>query len=465
MGEKELIGLAGIALFFVMLILNARVAFAMLFVGIVGTFILSIYVPYIRFIPFAMQFKSLLWQNLANYNLSVIPLFILMGYIASHTRLAYDLFAGMNVILGRFRGGLCITTIGACAGFGAVSGSSLATASTMGKIALPELEKMNYSPRLATGTVAAGGTLGILIPPSIALILYAIVVEASIIEMFQAAVIPAIIAVIFFIAVIVIQVQLKPELAPLGEPLTKKERNKALLRLIPVVLTFGSIILGLGLGLFTPTPAAAMGVFIIGMYGVFLRIKNGEGEGLTLERLKLSLKETAVASAMIYFILFGAEVLKGFFSRTGLPQGIAEWALNVNVNPWLTLVAILVLFLILGFFLDSSAMILVVIPFVWPVLSSINGGEYISAVDAAFSMNDNDLKIWFGILALIAVELGLITPPVGLNVFIISKISKNVPMIETFKGAVPFVFVEIFRIVLLLLLPGVVLFLPHLLAG
>lgn len=465
MAERELIGLAGIVVFFLLLILKARVAFAMVFVGILGTFALSLSLPYIKFKPYILQYKSLLWENLANYELSVIPLFILMGYLASHTKLAQDLFMGMNAILGRFKGGVAITAIGACAGFGAVSGSSLATASTMGKIALPELEKLNYSPRLATGTLAAGGTLGILIPPSIALILYSIVVEGSIIEMFQAAILPGLLAVLFFIMVIAIQVRLKPELAPASKPLSKQERNKALLGLIPVVLTFGSIILGLGLGLFTPTPAAAAGVFIIAMYGVFLRVKNGKGNGLTFIRLRDSLVETAVASAMIYYILFGAEVLKGFFTRSGLPQAIAEWAISVEMNPWIVLIAILVIFIILGFFMDSMAMILVVIPFIWPVLISINGGEYVTASTSAFGMNNDDLKIWFGILALISVELGLITPPVGLNVFIISKIADKVPMSETFKGVMPFLGAEMIRIGVLLLLPGIVLFMPHWLAG
>ncbi len=463
--EKELIGLAGIILFFVLLILKARVAFAMVFIGITGTFALSLSISYIRFESYILQYKSLLWENLASYELSVIPLFILMGALASHTKLAQDLFVGMNAILGRFRGGLCITAIGSCAAFGAVSGSSLATASTMGKIAYPELKKLGYSPRLATGTLAAGGTLGILIPPSVALILYAIVVEASIIEMFQAAILPAAIAVVFFILVIIIQVRLKPELAPLGPILTKEQRNIALLRLIPVVLTFGSIILGLGLGLFTPTPAAAAGVFIVGIYGLFLRIKNGKGKGLTFVRLRDSLVETATTSAMLYFILFGAEVLKGFFARSGLPQGIAEWAMTIQVNPWIILIGILIIFIILGFFMDSLAMILVVIPFIWPVLININGGEYVTASSSTFGMNLDELKIWFGILSLIVIELGLITPPVGLNVFIISKIATDVPMIETFKGVIPFVGIEIIRIAILLMAPWLVLVVPRMLAG
>lgn len=463
MPDKEIIGILGMVVFFILLMLKTRVALAMIIVGIGGTYVLSLKLPYVRFEPYILQFKSLLWENFANYELSVIPLFILMGYLASHTKLATDLFQGMNAIVGRFRGGLCITAIGSCAGFGAVSGSSLATASTMGKIALPELEKMNYSPRLATGTLAAGGTLGILIPPSVALIIYAIVVEASIIEMFQAAVLPGIIAVLFFILVIMIMVRIQPELAPKSKPLTKQERNQALLRLIPVILTFGTIILGLGLGLFTPTPAAAAGVFIILGYGLYLR-RRGEGQGLTLKRLRDSMVETATASAMIYFILFGAEVLKGFFTRSGLPQAIAEWAVTSSLNPWVILIGILVIFIILGFFMDSLAMILIVVPFIWPVLITINGGEYVSANEAAFGLNLDELKIWFGILSLIVIELGLITPPVGLNVFIISKLAKDVPMIETFIGVFPFFVAEIFRIGLLLLLPSIVFLIPRWLA-
>ena len=458
--DKEIIGILAMGVFFLLLIFKSPVALAMIIVGIGGTYALSLSVSYIRFMPYIDQFKSLLWENVASYELSVIPLFIFMGYLASHTKLAGDLFQGMNAILGRFRGGLCITAIGACAGFGAVSGSSLATASTMGKIALPELKKLNYSSRLATGTLAAGGTLGILIPPSVALILYAIVVEASIIEMFQAAVLPGLIAVLFFILVVLIQVRLNPSLAPLGEPLSKEARNRALKKLIPVVLTFGSIILGLGLGVFTPTPAAAVGVFIIAGYGLYLR-REGKGEGLTLQRLKDSLIETASASAMLYLILFGAEVLKGFFGRSGLPQAVAEWAITSSLDPWIILIGILVFLIVLGFFMDSIAMILVIVPFIWPVLISINGGDYVSASDSAFGMDLEELKIWFGILSLIVIELGLITPPVGLNVFIISKLSKDVPMIETFKGVMPFFWAEIIRIILLLLVPSLVFIIPR----
>lgn len=313
MGEAELIGLIGLGLLFGLLILRVPVGLAMTIVGIGGMFALSLALPHVRFEPYLKQFKSLLWTNMASYDLSVVPLFVFMGYLASHANLSRDLFQGMNALMGRVKGGVAISAIGACAGFGAVCGSSLATASTMGRVALPELRRLNYSPRLATGTLAAGGTLGILIPPSVALVIYAVIVEASIIEMFRAAVIPGMIAVAAFIAVIAIQVRLNPALAPATASLPKEERNRALLRLIPVILIFGSIILGLGIGLFTPTPAAAIGVFIILVYGFAQRLWGAEG--LTVGKTKDALLETAVTSGMIYFILFGAEVVKGFFTR------------------------------------------------------------------------------------------------------------------------------------------------------
>jgi tripartite ATP-independent transporter DctM subunit len=334
----------------------------------------------------------------------------------------------------------------------------------MGKVALPELARLNYSPRLATGTLAAGGTLGILIPPSIALVIYAIIVEASIIQMFQAAIIPGLIAVLFFITVIAVLVRRNPELAPQTTTMTQEERREAYRKLLPVILIFGSIILGLGMGLFTPTPAAGVGATIILIYGIYLRLRN-PNEGITLSGVKTSLLDTAVTSGMIYFILFGAEVLKGFFAKAGLPAAMAAWAANSGFDPWVVMVLILLVLIILGCFMDSLAMILVVVPFFWPALVDVNGGEFATAASSAYGMGTEELKIWFGILALVVVELGLITPPVGLNVFIISALAKDVPMREIFQGVMPFFSVEIFRTALLLAIPALSLFLPRLLAG
>ncbi|MDZ7711888.1 MAG: TRAP transporter large permease [Rhodovibrio sp.] len=462
MGALEAIGIGGLAVLFGLLALRMPVGLAMVAVGIGGNYALSLAAPYLRFGPYLDQFKTLLWGTVANYDLSVVPLFVLMGYLASEANLSRDLFRGVNALFGRMRGGVAMAAVGACAGFGAVCGSSLATASTMGRVALPELRRLDYHPRLATGSLAAGGVLGILIPPSVALVIYAIIVEASIIDMFQAAVIPGAVAVLFFMAVIALTVRLKPSMAPAAVAMEPAARRAALLRLIPVLTIFAAIIVGLGLGLFTPTPAAAVGVFAVLAYGLVLR---AFGDGLTGAGIVRALKDSAVTSGMIYFILFGAEVLKGFFTRAGLPEALAEWASVTGMDAWLVLIAVLALLILLGCFMDSLSMILVVVPFLWPTLVAINGGDYAVAETAAFGMATTDLKIWFGILALVVVELGLITPPVGMNVFIISALAHDVPMKEIFRGVLPFFGVEILRVALLLAFPALTLALPQLLSG
>jgi tripartite ATP-independent transporter DctM subunit len=458
--EKELVGLLGLIVLFVLLILRIPVGLAMVGVGIGGSYVLSLLVPYLRFEPYLKQFKTLTWGTVANYDLSVVPLFVFMGFLASYSNLSRDLFRGINAIIGKVRGGVAMAAIGACAGFGAVCGSSLATASTMGKVALPELKKMKYSSRLANGALAAGGTLGILIPPSVALVIYAIIVEGSIVEMFQAAILPGILAVFIFLAVIAVWVKINPSAAPDTEHFTRDERIEAIKRLLPILVIFGGIIMGLSLGLFTPTPAAGVGAFLILAYGLYLRRYN---EGLSNDGLKRSILDTAVTASMIYFILFGAEVLKGFFTRSGLPQAIASWAANSGLDPWVILIGMLVIFLILGCFMDSLSMILVVVPFFWPILIDLNGGDWATADSSAYGMTSDDLKIWFGILALVTVELGLITPPVGLNVFIIASLDSSVSMKASFLGVLPFVLAEILRVAILLAIPALTLYLPHVL--
>ncbi|MQX38439.1 TRAP transporter large permease [Roseospira navarrensis] len=459
MDERALVGAAGFLLLFVLIALRIPVALAMVLVGIGGNYALSIVAPFLRFEPYLAQFKTLTWSVVSNYALSVVPLFILMGYLASHANLSRDLFQGMNVLVGRLRGGVAMAAVMACAGFGAVCGSSLATASTMGRVALPELRRLNYADGLATGALAAGGTLGILIPPSVALVVYAIVVEASVVEMFQAAILPGVIAVALFVAVIALRVRLNPALAQPAPPPDAAARRRALRRLVPVLAIFSGIILGLGLGLFTPTPAAAVGVFAVLVYGVILKVRTGEGLGV--REIGDAIRDTAVTAGMIGFILFGAEVLKGFFARSGLPATLADWAASGAAEPWTVLVLVLVGLIVLGCFMDSLSMILVVVPFLFPVLLELNGGDWVTAADAAYGMGAEDLKIWFGILALVVVELGLITPPVGLNVFIIRAVSPGVRMGTIFRGVLPFFGVELGRVVLLVLLPGLALWLPH----
>lgn len=459
--ERELIGVLGLLSLFGLIMLRIPVALAMLVTGIGGTWVLSLTSPFIKFGPYILQFKTALWNSVANYDLSVVPLFVLMGFLAAETGLSRDLFQGLSALTQRLRGGVAMATILACAGFGAVSGSSIATASTMSRVALPELRRLRYQEGLATGVLAAGGTLGILIPPSVALVIYAIVVEAPIIDMFQAAVIPGCLAVIFFLIVIYLRVKRDPQLAPKPEVLTDQAKRRAIRRLMPVSLIFGSIILGLGMGLFTPTPAAAVGVFLILSYGLMLR--GCSEDGLTMPRLKAALLATAKTASMIYFILFSADILKGFFARTGLPSALSDWAATSMMDPYMILIVMLLILIVLGCFMESLSMILVVVPFFWPVLIQLNGGDYVSADSAAFGMTTDDLRIWFGILALIVVELGLITPPVGLNVFVIKAFSPDTPLATIFRGVAPFFGIELVRVALLILIPTLSLFLPRVL--
>lgn len=461
---SEIIGILGLLALFALLLIRMPIGLAMVAVGIGGNFILSVIQPHFRFLPYLKQFKTLLWTTVSNYELSVVPLFILMGALCAHIGLSRDLFAGIAAAIGRARGGLPMAAVGACAGFGAVCGSSLATASTMGRIALPELRRQNYAPGFAAGVLSAGGTLGILIPPSVVLVIYAIIVEASVIDMFRAAFIPGILAVVFFLVAIFLLTRLCPSFVGGDHPnnndsprhSTSTHRRAAIINALPVLFIFGGIITGLGLGLFTPTPAAAVGVFIVLAYGVVSR-------RLTRAALQSATLTAAVTTAMIAFILFGAETLKGFFTRSNLPAALSQWAQTTDLTPLLILLVILAVFVLLGCFMDSLSMVLVMVPFFWPVLSQLNGGDWTTADAAAFGMDAYDLKIWFGILCLVVVELGLITPPVGLNVYVIGAMAKDAAMTDIFVGVSPFIAVELLRVGILIAFPAVVLFLPQLL--
>ncbi|MGF1627110.1 MAG: TRAP transporter large permease [Alphaproteobacteria bacterium] len=463
--SREAIGAIGLGLLFVLILLRIPVGLAMATVGLGGLAALSreadIAQPaVVRFSAELSRFKYEMWSLFEGYDLSVIPLFVLMGYLAARGGLSRDLFNGFNALFGRRRGGVAIAAIGACAGFGAVSGSSLATASTMGQVALPELRRLSYDPALATGVLAAGGTLGILIPPSVVLVLYAIVVEASVLDMFRAALLPGLLAVALFIATVMVLVRLRPEIAPLGPAMAPKAWRGAILRLLPVAAIFGLLIGGLAFGLFLPTPAAGVGAFAVLVYGLAVRWHTGDG--LTWTGLRAAVLETAVTAGMIYFILFGARMVGIFFARSNLPQALADLIVGSAFDPYLVLVAILVLFVVLGCVMESLSMVLVAVPFLWPVIQALNGGAAVLPADAAFGLSNADLQIWFGILALVVVELGLITPPVGLNVFIIHALARDVPMSRTFRGVMPFFSVEIVRIALLVAVPSVALLLGRL---
>jgi len=441
MDQSLLIGLLGLAALVALIAIRVPIAYSMIVVGGVGAMILND--PRIVL----AQLKNLAYSQFSIYDLSVLPMFVLMGNVASRAGLSRDLFRAANAWLGWMRGGVAMSAIAACAGFGAVCGSSLATASTMGQVALPELRRYRYSPRLATGTLAAGGVLGILIPPSVVLVVYGIVVEASIVTLFIAAFIPGLIAVILFLLTIAIYVRVAPNSGPRGEPVSRQEFWEATFRVAPVVAIFGMVIGGIYFGFFNPTPAAAVGVFLVLVFGL---VRGGLG----WKGVKAALLDTASTSGMIYLILLGAALLNIFMARGGVPQAAAEWMSGSGLSPMTVLALLLVALIILGCLMDSLSMILLAIPFFWPVISGLD-----------FGMSQDDLKIWFGILALIVVELGLITPPVGMNVFVINAMARDVPMTETFIGVMPFFLAELVRVVLLASFPVLTLWLPKVLAG
>jgi tripartite ATP-independent transporter DctM subunit len=434
------IGTAGLVAMLVLLVIRVPIAYAMIVVGIAGTSLLDGHRVVLS------QLKALAYSQFSLYDLTVLPMFVLMGALASRSGLSRDLFRGANAWLGRFRGGVAMAAIAACGGFGAVCGSSLATASTMGQVALPQLRRLNYSPSLATGTIAAGGTLGILIPPSVVLIVYAIIIEANIITLFKAALIPGLLAVLLFIVTIGIFVRVRPESGPKGEPVSTRELIDGSIAVLPVFAIFGVVIGGIYAGLYAPTPAAAIGVFLVAVHGYALR-------RLSLADLTDALLETARTTAFIYLILLGATLLSIFMTRAGVPQSVAEMLHQSGLPPMGILILVIVIFIVLGMLMDSLSMIILAVPFFWPVMEGLD-----------FGMSADDLKIWFGIITLVVVELGLITPPVGLNVFIINSLARDVPMRETFKGVVPFFLSEIVRVTLLVAFPAITLFLPRILS-
>jgi tripartite ATP-independent transporter DctM subunit len=452
MADALIIGFSGLAVLIFLIAIRMPIAYAMILVGGIGVSLLN--GPAI----FLSQLKTLAYGQFSIYDLSVVPMFVLMGALATRAGMSQDLFRAANAWLGWAKGGTAMAAIAACATFGAVCGSSLATASTMGKVALPELRNQRYSGALATGTLAAGGVLGILIPPSVVLVIYAIIVEANIVTMFAAALLPGLLAVLFFLLTISIYVYVRPDAGPRGSAVDRAEFLAASLGVAPVLLIFIAVIGGIYAGFYSPTAAAAVGVFLVWAYGTLRGKLNFEG-------MKVSILETAKTAGMIYLILLGAEMLKIFMSRAGVPQATAEWMATSGMSPMTSLLLLLLALIILGCLMDSLSMILLVIPFFWPVLMQINGGDYQGAEGSGFGMSTEDLKIWFGILALIVVELGLITPPVGMNVFVISAIAEDTPMGETFKGVLPFFGAELLRVAVLLAFPSLVLWLPSVLSG
>ncbi len=386
--------------------------------------------------PFLAYVKTAVFAEVSSYSLAVVPLFLLMGELASAGGISRLLFRAANDWVGARPGGLAMASIGASAGFGAICGSSLATAATMARVALPEMRGRGYSGALSTGTVAAGGTLGILIPPSIVLVLYALLAEQNIADLFIAALVPGLLAALGYLLTIAVYVRLAPAAGPAGPAVSWRRRWRSAAETWPVVAIFALVIGGIYAGWFTPSEGAAVGAALTGLFAV------AQG-GLRARGFARALSATAVATGMVFLILLGAAVFNAFLGLTRLPQLSAAWIAASDLSPWLVLLVVLAGYLVLGCVMDSLSMILLTVPVIFPIIVGLD-----------FGLDPTETAIWFGILAVIVVEIGLITPPVGLNVFVIHGLARDVPIGQTFRGVLPFLAADLVRVGLLIAFPG-----------
>ena len=431
----------GVALFGVCLLLiglRMPVAVAMFLVGGFGFASLAGWSAFLNLLNTAP------FGRVSSYTLSVLPLFLLMGQLATRGGLSRQLFDAARACFGHRRGGLAVSTIGGCAGFGAVCGSSIATGATMAAVALPEMRRHGYSGALATGTLAAGGTLGILFPPSIILVIYAVITEQSIGKLFLAALLPGVLAALGYAAAIGVYVRLNPDAGPAAPAVPLRERVQKAAKVWPVLAIFLAVIGGIYLGVFTPTEAAAVGAAAVGV----VALASGR---LGWDELAGSLLDTARATGMIFLILIGAEVFNAFLALTQIPSALVDALAGSGLAPMAVLIGILLVYLVLGCVMDSFAMILLTVPVLFPLVTGLDLGY-----------SEEEVAIWFGVMALIVVEIGLITPPIGLNVYAINAMDRNIALSESFRGTVPFLMSAFVLLAVILMVPGVCLWLAGL---
>lgn len=425
------IGTLTFVILFFMLILTVPIGFAMGICGLAGMSMI------IGFGPSLSLFGTTVYETTVTYDLSIVPLFVLMGAVAARSGLSQELYGAFNAWFGAFRGGLALTTVGACGAFAAICGSSVATAATMSKVALPEMKRYNYDESLATGSVAAGGIIGILIPPSVVLVLYGVLTETSIGDLFIAGFLPGVLTIVGFMLVVVVMTRIYPTIGPAGEQATLAEKFIALGRTWAIILLFALVIGGIYFGVFTPTEAAG-----IGAVGAFV-ISALRGR-LTFTNIREALMETVTTTAMIFTILIGALTLNNLMVFSGIAGALSGFVSGLDMHPMAVMAVILLIYLVMGCFLDALAMILLTVPIFFPIITNLGFDP-----------------IWFGIIVVMVVELGLITPPIGMNVFVIKGMAPDVRLSSIYKGVIPFVIAQLILIVLVFFNPDIALWLPE----
>jgi C4-dicarboxylate transporter, DctM subunit len=426
------IGLIGIAILIILLFSNMPVGFVMGFLGFLGfSYVVNVEAG------MALLVRDV-WDVFSSYGLTVIPLFVFMGQIAFHSGISRRLYDSAYVFLGHRPGGLAMATVGACAGFSAISGSTNATAATMATVTLPEMKRYKYDMGLATGTVAAAGSLGILIPPSVVFIVYGILTEQSIGKLFAAGILPGILLATLFITVIYIRVRNNPSLAPAGPKTTWDQRFRSFGGVAETLFIFALVMGGLFFGIFTPTEAAAAGAFLT----LTLSVLRGQ---LSWSGFIQSLADTTRISCMVMIIVTGAVVFGHFMAITRVPFDLAAWVAALPLPRFAIMLVIILLYLCGGCFMDALAMVMLTVPIFFPVAQALGFDP-----------------IWFGVVIVLITEMGVITPPVGVNVYVVYGVAKDVPLEAIFRGVLPMLLALVICNLLILIFPQIALFLPGL---
>ncbi len=433
----------GLTMFGAMLVLMAvrvPIAISMFVPGAVG------YIALAGWLPLLSHLKGAVYGRVSVYDLSVIPLFMFMGALAVQGGLSRALFNFANALLGRFKGGMAMAGVLACAAFGSISGSTVATTATIAQVAYPEMRRIKYSGRLATAALATGGTMGVLLPPSVTLMVYAILTEQNITKMFLAAYVPAILAAIGYLLAIAVIVRLHPEQAPAAQAVPRHELVAGARAVWPIVLIFTVVFGGIYGGLFTATEGASIGT----MLTFVITMVRGE---MNPTKLAAAVRTTAQTSGMIFLIFIGADMINASLALSQLPAQLAEVVGHLQISPLVVMAGIMIFYIILGCVMDEMSMILLTVPTLFPVIMGMD----------FFGLDAADKAQWFGVLILTVCAIGMIFPPVGLNVYIMNGLAKDVPMTETYKGVLPFLITDFIRLGLLISFPGLALWLVHLL--
>ena len=426
------IGIIGIIVLVVLLYSKMPVGFAMGFLGLIG------FSYVVNFDAGLNLLARDVWDVFSSYNLTVIPLFVFMGQIAFHAGISRRLYDSAYVLLGHRRGGLAMTTVGACAGFSAICGSTNATAATMATVALPEMKRYGYDMGLATGTVAAAGSLGILIPPSVIFIVYGILTEQSIGKLFAAGILPGILLCLLFLLTIHLRVMKNPSLAPPGPKSSIREKFRSFAGILETLILFALVMGGIFFGLFTPTEAAAIGAFITLLIAIIRR-------QLYWKEFVQSVADTTKISCMIMVIVTGAVIFGHFMAITRIPYILADYVSSLPLSPHAIIGVIILVYLIGGCFMDALAMIMLTIPIFFPVVQTLGFDP-----------------IWFGVVIVLITEMGVITPPVGINVYVVYGVARDVPLEKIFRGVFPMLISLLVCNLLLILFPQIALWLPSL---